>query len=172
MGHDCTHRNPSHLLHESRIPSCILPPVQFASRPLCRRANQAPPWLTTSPVWSSPLSGFRTTKRYRHPRDRRRSSPFSPLAHRHSGIYLGSISSIWSPDQSSPVFTSATMAARRLSSLVHGGQASEAFDSSLGNEAQLARLGYEQGQFLSSSLSIPFHSIPIPTPIAPLSSLS
>lgn len=38
-----------------------------------------------------------------------------------------------------------TMATRRLSSLVHGGAVNEAYDSSLGNEAQLAKLGYEQG---------------------------
>lgn len=37
------------------------------------------------------------------------------------------------------------MAPRRLSSIVHGGKQSEAFDPTLGNEAQLAKLGYEQG---------------------------
>lgn len=36
------------------------------------------------------------------------------------------------------------MATRRLSSIVHG-KKNEAFDASLGNEAQLAKLGYEQG---------------------------
>ncbi|KIX09945.1 uncharacterized protein Z518_01026 [Rhinocladiella mackenziei CBS 650.93] len=43
------------------------------------------------------------------------------------------------------------MAGRRLSSIVHG-KANEAFDSSLGNEAQLARLGYEQELKRSFSL--------------------
>lgn len=37
------------------------------------------------------------------------------------------------------------MAARRLSSIVHGGKESQVFDPNLGNEAQLAKLGYEQG---------------------------
>ncbi|KAK5459688.1 hypothetical protein LTS15_003817 [Exophiala xenobiotica] len=44
------------------------------------------------------------------------------------------------------------MATRRLSSIVHGGKQSEAFDPTLGNEAQLAKLGYEQELKRSFSL--------------------
>jgi hypothetical protein len=36
------------------------------------------------------------------------------------------------------------MATKRLSGLVHG-QENEAYDPSLGNEAQLAKMGYKQG---------------------------
>ncbi|KIW20502.1 hypothetical protein PV08_01077 [Exophiala spinifera] len=44
------------------------------------------------------------------------------------------------------------MATRRLSSIVHGGKPSEVFDPNLGNEAQLAKLGYEQELKRSFSL--------------------
>jgi hypothetical protein len=37
------------------------------------------------------------------------------------------------------------MATRRLSALVHG-QENEAYDPTLGNEAQLAKMGYKQGR--------------------------
>ncbi|KIV77357.1 hypothetical protein PV11_09157 [Exophiala sideris] len=44
------------------------------------------------------------------------------------------------------------MATRRLSSIVHGGKQNEAFDASLGNEATLNKLGYEQELKRSFSL--------------------
>jgi hypothetical protein len=51
--------------------------------------------------------------------------------------------------------TSLNMATKRLSVIVHD-QKNEAFDSSMGNEVQLAKLGYEQGMLESRNPTIRF----------------